>query len=320
MMKKVIWLFFLNGSSGFAMPFQTRRNIEKTKLHSGFGPSKQRSKKKKKKKQKSAHLVESFENKSDKKESDDQLDQPKLVDKDKWGLPIQTEEEILKELFPLMPDGTELIPVESSKDYTLVEIQNCLREYIDLNLDHRFHDDGFEKVFDDQKPMKLRLLHQSPPVLAIDNFFTTDECERLKDATKTGHEMSSATFTGALSTRTSTSWFCNYQDVPVLLAKANQILNIPLETMEEPQIVRYKQGQEFSWHYDEVPAAALKNGGQRLATLLVYLSDIKPKNGGGTMFRDLTIDSENSEALVMQPKEGSALLFFPAFFDGKPGK
>ena len=86
--------------------------------------------------------------------------------------------------------------------------------------------------------------------------------------------------------------------------------------MEEPQIVRYRKGQEFSFHYDEVPSRALENGGQRVATLLVYLSDINPKCGGGTEFRDLkTVDSQS---LVMQPKQGSALLFFPAYKDGRP--
>jgi predicted 2-oxoglutarate/Fe(II)-dependent dioxygenase YbiX len=101
--------------------------------------------------------------------------------------------------------------------------------------------------------------------------------------------------------------------VPLLLAKVNQYLNIPLEVMEEPQIVRYQKGEEFSWHYDAVPTNALENGGQRLATLLVYLSDIVSDDGGGTMFRDLEYDSE---PLTMQPNLGSALLFFPAKRDG----
>jgi prolyl 4-hydroxylase len=88
--------------------------------------------------------------------------------------------------------------------------------------------------------------------------------------------------------------------------------------MEEPQIVRYKGGEEFSWHYDEVPPPQLPNGGQRLATLLVYLTDVPLWKGGGTTFRDLKESSSSSSSLVMQPKKGSALLFFPSFADGSP--
>lgn len=231
---------------------------------------------------------------------------------DKWGLPEITEDD----LFPQMPDGTELIPIDGSKDYSLSEIQLCLNQHLDLKLERHFDQNGVEIVSDDREPMKVRLLHESPPVLAIDNFFSGEECKQIKCATNSAHEVNSATFSGALSTRTSTSWFCRYSDVPILLAKANQLLNIELECMEEPQIVRYRKGQEFSFHYDEVPSRALENGGQRVATLLVYLSDINPKCGGGTEFRDLkTVDSQS---LVMQPKQGSALLFFPAYKDGRP--
>lgn len=102
--------------------------------------------------------------------------------------------------------------------------------------------------------------------------------------------------------------------MPTLLAKAHHVLGIPFGQMEEPQIVRYRTGEEFSFHYDEVPPAQLDNGGQRLATLLVYLNDVN--RGGGTIFRDLK--SPDGSQLTMKPKSGSALLFFPAFRDGRP--
>lgn len=247
---------------------------------------------------------------------------PQVVDDnknklDKWGLPIATEDD----LFPPMPPGTELIPTDSSIEYSLEDIENYLKDHLDLQLGRFFDESGVAKVSDgkDDPIMKLNLLHKSPPVLAIDNFFTTEECSSIKAAADSAHQVNSATFSGALSTRTSTSWFCRYPDVPLLLAKANQLLNIPLETMEEPQLVRYRKGQEFSYHYDEVPRPQLQNGGQRLATLIVYLSDISAGCGGGTMFRDLPSSSkDSSKPLTMQPKCGSALLFFPAFRDGRP--
>ena len=228
---------------------------------------------------------------------------------DKWGLPVPT----LGDLFPPMAPDTELVASDAFSATTLTEIQRCLENHMDLLLDPFFDEKGNEK---NGGLMQIKLLHKSPPVLTIDNFLTESECHELKNATQKAHKVDSATFTGALSSRTSTSWFCRFQDVPVLLAKANVILNMPLERMEEPQVVRYQKGQEFSWHYDEVPFPQLRNGGQRLATLLVYLNDVDAKCGGGTAFRDLlTVDGK---PIIVQPRRGTALLFFPAFRDGSP--
>eukprot|EP00980_Cylindrotheca_fusiformis_P003100 scaffold720_cov114-Cylindrotheca_fusiformis.AAC.8 len=305
----------LNKSESF-IGYPPIKRSSKSKIHagSGFGagPSKQ-SKKKKKKGKFGANLGNEHDNYN--LLPDIGIEARGGQQLDKWGLPIQTKEEVLEQLFPPMAEGTELIPVDASSEYSLADIQSFLKGYIDLKLESHFDMNGVEKASDGRLPMRLRLMHQSPPVLAIDNFLASDECKEVKSAISSGHKVSSATFAGALSTRTSTSWFCNFCDVPLLLAKANKILNIPLETMEEPQIVRYQRGQEFSWHYDEVPAKNLGNGGQRLATLLVYLNDVESGSGGGTIFRDM---SYQLEPLVMQPKEGSALLFFPAFANGKP--
>jgi prolyl 4-hydroxylase len=103
--------------------------------------------------------------------------------------------------------------------------------------------------------------------------------------------------------------------VPTFLAKTKRLLNnLSVKQMEEAQIVRYRPGEEFTWHYDEIPSAQLSNGGQRIATLLVYLNTIQ--KGGGTIFRDLR--DVTGSMLTMRPKRGSALLFFPAYIDGVP--
>ena len=257
---------------------------------------------------------------------------------DKWGLPPPTVEDI----FPPMSADTELVPVESQKEYSLAEIQQALKNHIPLpNLKLRFDENGDENMTvpndprDKQRePMKLHLLHQCPPVLAIDHFFTLEECQETqqiaampivgslqttttKNSKKAPLEVESKTFSAlAQSKRTSTSWFCYYESVPTLLAKTRAVLGTALEQMEEPQIVRYRPGQEFSWHYDEVPSPQLSNGGQRLATLLVYLNTVPEGGGGGTVFRDLR--DSNGRPLTVQPVQGRALLFFPAFADGRP--
>lgn len=48
--------------------------------------------------------------------------------------------------------------------------------------------------------------------------------------------------------------------------------------------------------------------GNRLATIIVYLNDVK--SGGATCFKDLD--------LQIKPVKGKALLFFPSFVDGSP--
>jgi len=248
-------------------------------------------------------------------------EEPKL---DRFGLPIATEDTI----FPPLPPDTELIPATTSsqmKETTttttiLEEIRDATKDH--LGIDYSYFDEfGVEKTTERETRMKLKLLHKSPPVLAIENFFTPNECtECLSLATPTttlnqNLKINSATFsTLAQSKRTSTTWFCHYSQLPSLLAKTTKLLSVPLEQLEEPQVVRYKTGQQFSWHYDEIPASQLENGGQRVATLLVYLNTLD--QGGATIFRDLK--SPSGEQLAMQPKKGSALLFFPAFKDGTP--
>lgn len=232
---------------------------------------------------------------------------------DRFGLPPPT----IDDIFPPLPPATELIPA-TKDEYSRHELQEALNDYIQLDL-HHFDDSGVEKKSTDE-PMRLRLAHQSPPVLVVENFFTPQECQVVQDYAMNDEdsskvvEVQSKTFDLALSKRTSTSWFAYYQAVPTLLAKANLRLGIPLECMEEPQIVRYRKGEEFSWHYDEVPASQLENGGQRVLTLLLYLNTVA--RGGGTCFRDL--NDTSGQPLVVKPKLGSALLFFPAKRDGTP--
>jgi prolyl 4-hydroxylase len=251
------------------------------------------------------------------------VDEPKL---DRFGLPIPTE----KDLFPPMPLGTEIIPATAGKLITTQdEIDEILCQHaikIDLSTLQKL---STASSHDDHR-LKLRLLHQSPPVLAVENFFSKEECQYCMDLVQSADgnddvlEVSSATFSSTLaqSKRTSTTWYVSYRILPTFLAKLTALLsNISLEQCEEPQIVRYLKGEEFTWHYDEVPTSQLKNGGQRIATALVYLNDVL--EGGGTVFRDLVVTTSAStggpqQQLSMQPKQGSLLLFFPAFANGIP--
>ena len=243
----------------------------------------------------------------------EQQPQPTTTTLDKWGLPPPTEDDI----FP--PPTKASIPVDTETTTTtkLAQLQDALRESTVLNFNwSQWDDEGVEtEPPTGCAPMRLRLVHQDPPVLVLDDFLTPDECWQLQqvvvDDTTTTVQVHSQTVSPlATSKRTSTSWFCHYASVPVLLAKAQHRLGVTLAHVEEPQIVRYQSGQEFSWHYDALPSAQLDNGGQRLATLLVYLNTVE--RGGATVFRDLLTTNDGDSKLSIQPVQGTALLFFPS--------
>lgn len=156
----------------------------------------------------------------------------------------------------------------------------------------------------------IRVINADPLILEIDDFLPTDLCDEfIQRAQELGMKVNSQTFSAATAAmRTSTTWYMQYAHVAEFLQRAQVLTGKAVETFEEPQIVRYELGQQFSWHYDALPPTMKTNGGQRVATLLVYLNDVK--TGGATCFKDYNIQ--------VLPAKGKALLFFPCFGDGTP--
>lgn len=173
---------------------------------------------------------------------------------------------------------------------------------------------------------RFRVLHVDPMVLGIDDFCTDDECDRMvalaeNPAVHNSVESRSKTVGkdgNAQAQRTSTTWYHHYKTVPELMAKSCRLLGLDdLTRWEEPQTVRYRGTEKFTWHLDALPPSddLQEKGGQRTATLLVYLNDLEQGEdgrspGGMTMFRDLSFS--DGTVLKVEPKKGSALLFFPS--------
>ncbi|KAL7548401.1 hypothetical protein ACHAWF_011689 [Thalassiosira exigua] len=264
---------------------------------------------------------------------------------DRFGLPVPTEEDVFPPLGPEIPR----VPAAEADGGTFDgdAISDATANHLGVNLD-AFDGDG-RSVHEEStgtsaaSRWSLKMLHEDPPVFRIDDFFTAEECASyaaMVDPESAGRDerpqavrIASPTFSSSslsVSRRTSTTWFCRYEGAPTLLSKARRLLDVDPSRMEEPQVVRYRTGEEFSWHYDEIPPAQLTNGGQRLATLLVYLNDLDEGRGGGTVFRDLAPPrarrkkSERGEGgsdgnrLTVRPQRGTALLFFPSYEDGTP--
>ncbi|KAI5015497.1 hypothetical protein ZWY2020_056887 [Hordeum vulgare] len=102
----------------------------------------------------------------------------------------------------------------------------------------------------------------------------------------------------------------------------NQLKNVHscwlTEHGEGLQVLHYEVRQKYEPHFDYfLEEFNTKNGGQRMATILMYLSDAE--EGGGTIFPDANVNSsslpwynELSECarngLAVKPKMGDALL------------
>ncbi|CAI0382438.1 unnamed protein product [Linum tenue] len=86
------------------------------------------------------------------------------------------------------------------------------------------------------------------------------------------------------------------------------------------QILHYEIGQKYEPHFDYfLDEFNTKNGGQRTATLLMYLSDVE--EGGETVFPSAKANSSTvpwwdelsecgKKGLSLKPKMGNALLFW----------
>lgn len=157
----------------------------------------------------------------------------------------------------------------------------------------------------------LRAVHGDPPIFEIDDVFDEATCESyIGKAEQVGHKVQSRTFNSALSgsVRTSTTWYLPYDKVPELVEAVEKLTGVPASHFEEPQIVRYEIGQQFSWHGDSIPKSMQQDSGNRLATFILYLNTLPSIAGGATSFKDLSIQCS--------PDQGKGLLFFPCYADG----
>lgn len=109
--------------------------------------------------------------------------------------------------------------------------------------------------------------------------------------------------------RTSSNTFLKDSDNPVvekITQKIESIMGINREKFEDLQVVKYNLTQEYKEHYDacvgeeDVCKEFLLNGGQRYATIIIYLND--DFEGGETYFPNLK--------QKVKPKKGNAVLFF----------
>ena len=161
---------------------------------------------------------------------------------------------------------------------------------------------------------KDRDLNEDPWVITLDNFMTDEECDHLiqlgyEFGYKRSRDVGKQTIDGSFDnkeseTRTSENSWCHKgcRSDPIvqrILGRLNSITGIPSENYEDFQMLKYEPGQFYRLHHDYIPHHKDRNGGPRILTFFLYLSDVE--EGGGTGFKDLDI--------IVTPKKGRALLW-----------
>jgi prolyl 4-hydroxylase len=154
---------------------------------------------------------------------------------------------------------------------------------------------------------------QSPRVLVLGGLLSSEECDALIAAARPrlARSLTVQTKTGGEELnpdRTSNGMFFNRGESELLRSierRIARLLNWPVENGEGLQVLHYRPGAEYKPHYDYFDPAEpgtptiLKRGGQRVATLVMYLN--QPEQGGGTTFPDA--------GLEVAPQRGNAVFF-----------
>ncbi|MDB5940965.1 MAG: hypothetical protein JWQ13_531 [Ramlibacter sp.] len=153
----------------------------------------------------------------------------------------------------------------------------------------------------------------NPRIVVFGDLLSDQECDELIELAKPrlARSLTVATKTGGEEVnddRTSSGMFFQrgeHEVVRRLEARLARLLNWPEENGEGLQILHYRPGAEYKPHYDYFDPlepgtpTILKRGGQRVATIVMYLAE--PEKGGGTTFPDVN--------LVVAPKRGNAVFF-----------
>lgn len=154
---------------------------------------------------------------------------------------------------------------------------------------------------------------EKPQLILFDNVLSADECDRIIELSENRLEPSTTInpTTGVLEqdeTRASESCMFGLSENPFIDQidrRFSALMNRPLECGEGLQVVHYRTGGQYLPHFDFAPPGDpgvighLSSGGQRVATLVVYLNDVEA--GGGTSFPEAGVS--------FSPRKGQAVYF-----------
>ncbi|XP_058767337.1 probable prolyl 4-hydroxylase 10 [Vicia villosa] len=181
---------------------------------------------------------------------------------------------------------------------------------------------------DGEGELWVETISWEPRAFLHHNFLTKEECEHIIRIAKPRMSKSSVVDneTGKSfdsSVRTSSGTFLKRGHDKIVRNIEKRIADfthIPVEHGEPLQVLRYKVGQQYVPHNDYfADKFNTRNGGNRMATMLMYLSDVE--EGGETVFPNAKGDVSSvpwwnelsdcgKEGLSVKPKMGDAILFW----------
>ncbi|GFR41472.1 hypothetical protein Agub_g2162 [Astrephomene gubernaculifera] len=193
------------------------------------------------------------------------------------------------------------------------------------------HTVGFGEL---QEEWRGEIVHLSwsPRAFLLKGFLSDEECEHIISKAEPRMVKSSVAdnLTGksvASEVRTSTGmWFRKAEDdvIARIEKRVAQVTMIPQENHEGLQVLHYRDGQKYGAHFDyfhDSMNANPEHGGQRVVTVLMYLSSVE--EGGETVFPDADrkVSGEGwsecaKQGLAVKPVRGDAVMFYSLKPDG----
>ena len=151
-------------------------------------------------------------------------------------------------------------------------------------------------------------------IAVVHDFISQEECEEILAYSWQNMERSTVASKDGKGQkhdkRTGSNTWLQHDASPVIQGVADrisQMVRMPLKNAEPFQVVYYKENEEYDYHWDSFDESDdvateeyMKNGGQRLITVLGYLRDV-PK-GGETSFNHLGVN--------IQPRRGSVIVWW----------
>ncbi len=224
------------------------------------------------------------------------------------------------------PDAVLAAMLESGwrEDVALTAVEHVLQEHLAeqtrrvaltpaLAVPEPLPGDTRTSIWAGDREVQVLASLRSPRVVVFGGLLSADECDELVVLARSRLSRSETvqTATGASEVndaRTSEGMFFERGEYPLcarIEARIAALLAWPVENGEGLQILRYGMGAEYKPHYDYFDPAQpgtpliLRRGGQRVASLVCYLST--PVRGGVTVFPDVQLE--------VAPLQGNAVFF-----------
>lgn len=216
----------------------------------------------------------------------------------------------LENTLPVREPVAPVVPAAAAQVQVINTAATAVAEtgvpHLDLSHSPRLVDAG-------DRTVEVLAVMGNPRVVVLGGLLSDEECDGLIAAARPrmARSLTVQTQTGGEELnpdRTSNGMFFNRGESELIArveARIARLLNWPVDHGEGIQVLHYRPGAEYKPHYDYFDPAEpgtptiLKRGGQRLATLVMYLN--APAKGGGTTFPDV--------GLEVAPQRGNAVFF-----------